>query len=589
MNKPVMYRLLMSVSMLSVVIPALFGNQAGILLDYRNSYLSYEQKGLDICPFTYFQESCTDFAHVVIIEPSVKNDNDSHAVCIGTLISEQFILTTASCVSTKKSGTLVLQIKTDEDIAVDSIYLHPDYKLSEDQGPSINDLAIVKLNSSHSFNENVAASCLWDSESLDMYTKVQEIDFDQTIKRLEQNTTVCSGTAKNDCLEAVLKHWCQRKSSSGILQIRELGKYRMHAMIASFGCDKNKHIVPISNYLPWIREVTKNTQIEYNFTDIGLGEKCFKNDGTNGVCLPTNQCPQIHENFKALWKNNSISTCGFEGEEALTCCATEDMKIGPGTEAMLRDIVQEIENCELLYDEFRRTPEEHQLYSQVAIIDLYNSINCSATLISTRYLLTSAQCVLDIDIHHSSIWLGVGVQEESVAQKNSIQSTFPHPKFHPKSKHYNIAVIMLKYPVLIQSFSVPACLWFEKSKIPTNLEAVSLQGNERVFSVLATSPMYYSDCRRLHNSQLITSEMCVQYLAHSMCNSVEKEDLCQNPGSGLYSNLYYGEDMKPVTYVVGIFNQGHMCNKNGPAMYTRVSEYYQWIKSVIYLSSQKMK
>ncbi|XP_058813865.1 venom prothrombin activator porpharin-D-like [Topomyia yanbarensis] len=583
-----MYHLVKFVFILSVVIPALSENQAGILLDYRNSYLSYEQKGLDICPFTYFRESCADFAHVIVIEPSVNTDNGSSAICLGTIISEQFVLTTASCVPTKHEN-LKLDAKIAEDIAIDSIYLHPDYKLSPDQGPSLNNLAIIKLNSSLSFNKNVAASCLWDSESLDLYTKVQEIEFDQTVQRLEQNTTICSGTAKNDCLKSALQQWCQRKSSSGILQIRELGKYRMHAMIASFGCDEDKKIVPISHYLPWIREVTKYNQIEYNFTDVGLGEKCFKNDGIGGVCLPTNECPQIQKNFKALWKNNSISTCGFEGDEALTCCATEDMQVGPDTETLFRDIIQEIENCELLYDEFRRTPEEHQLHSQVAIIDIHNSINCTATLISTRYLLTSAQCVLDVDIPHSSVWLGMGDEEETVGQKNNIQAIFLHPKFHPKTSHFNLAVVMLKYPALIQSFSVPACLWREKSKMPTNLEAVSFHSDERIFSVAATTPMYYSDCRRLHDSQLIPSELCVQYKSRSECNSVEQETLCQNPGSGLYSNLYYGEDMKPVTYVVGIFNKGHTCDKRGPAIYTRVSEYYQWIKSVIYLSSQQTK
>lgn len=169
----------------------------------------------------------------------------------------------------------------------------------------------------------------------------------------------------------------------------------MHAMVASFGCDKNKNVVPISQYLPWIREVTKSTVIEYNLTDIGLGEKCFKNDGKTGVCLPTEQCPQVHKNFKLLWKNNSISTCGFESGNALICCARDDLLVGPETENLFRNTVEEIENCEVLYDGFRRTPEEHQVNSQIAIINVNNSLSCMTTLITTRFLVTSAHCIFE--------------------------------------------------------------------------------------------------------------------------------------------------------------------------------------------------
>ncbi|XP_053698811.1 uncharacterized protein LOC128745760 [Sabethes cyaneus] len=556
--------------------------------DHRNSFLSYEQKGLDVCPFTYFKESCSDFAHIVILKPSfnsmnsIVNVSDLH--CLGTLIRENYVLTTASCVQSKNITVLA---NTAESITVDSVYLHPDYKLLSDQNTTENNLAILRLNTSLHFSNSIVASCLWDSESLHMYTKVQEIGFDKTTDRLDQNSTVCSGDSKNACLKSTLNLWCRRKSSTGILQIRELGKFKMHAMIASFGCNKDGNIVLISQYLPWIREVTKSTLIEYNLTDVGLGEKCFKNDGTMGVCLPTEQCPQVHKNFKSLWKNNSISTCGFENSDALTCCATDDMLVGPETDNLFRDIVQEIENCEVLYDEFRRTPEEYQINSQIAIISVNNSVSCTATLITTRYLITSAHCISGTDTTDFSVWLGVGDDMENVAQKNEIHSIYLHPKFNVKKSRFNVAIIMLKYPVLIQHFSVPACLWREKAKLPTNLEAISFKSGEKKLVSTFTSPMYYSDCRNLEYSNIIPSELCVKYKPQLECSTTDIADLCQTSGSGLYANLYHGDEMKPVMYLVGIYSQGYKCDKQGPAIYTRISEYYQWIKSIIYLSSQQ--
>lgn len=184
-----------------------------------------------------------------------------------------------------------------------------------------------------------------------------------------------------------------QKSLAGLLQIRQLGQHKMHPMIASFGCNSENEIIPIAKHMPWIREVTKSANLEYNYTDEGLGEKCFKTNNVTGICLPLESCPMIFKNIKDIKKHSAIDQCGFEGNNMLVCCTKQDMRKGPDTEARFRDIVHEIEDCEMLYDEFRRTPEEHQLHSQVAIIDGHDSTNCSATLITARYLLTSAQCV----------------------------------------------------------------------------------------------------------------------------------------------------------------------------------------------------
>ncbi|XP_055618485.1 phenoloxidase-activating factor 3-like [Toxorhynchites rutilus septentrionalis] len=577
-----MYRWLILVLGIAMMNHVSSEDHAGMLLDYRNSFLSYEQKGLDTCPFTYFRETCTDFAHAVTIETF--DENNTPKICLGTFISEQFILTTASCIPSDHPKNIRLNAKIAENVTVSSIYLHPDYKLSQRNGSDENNLALLKLNADLRLTKNVAASCLWASETVEMYTKVQEMDYDHTIKKVNQNTTICSGLNKNECLKSALQFWCQRKSSTGILQIRELGKYKMHPMIASMGCDKSGQIVPISHHLPWIREVTQSTRIEYNLTDVGLGEKCFNNEGVKGVCLPVDECPQVMINFKDLQKNNSISNCGFDGSIALTCCSTKDMLKGAQTETIFREAVHEIEHCETLYDEFRRTPDEHELHSQVAIVTLNNSTICGATLIATRFLLTSAECVEKID-STNNVLIGIAHDSDETINKIEIQSIFPHPKFNPKTRHYNVAVIKLKHPVSVDSSTVPACLWTRKEKVPTSLDAVSYDDADDVLSKTVFSPLYYSDCLRLYNPHLIASEMCVSPKLAD-CEPDNEKSSCQKPGSGLYTNVFVGTAMKPVTYVVGIHSKGYQCDKRGPSIHTRVSEYYEWIKSVVYLSSQ---
>ncbi|XP_029713307.1 uncharacterized protein LOC115257625 [Aedes albopictus] len=558
-------------------------DQAATLLDYRNSFISYERKGLDSCPITYYRETCTDYAHIVLIKKFGEIESWEDPLCLGAFISERFVLTKASCIRPNGAAELKLYSANNlhEELFLASVHHHPDFGLAEG-----NDLAVLKLNASVGFSKNVAAACLWDADSIDLYSKVQEMDFDSSMMKPMYNSTVCTGEAKNKCLKSAQQLWCQRKSPVGFLQIRQLGQHKMHPMIASLGCNGDNEIVPLAKHLPWIREVTKSTNLEYNYTDVGLGEKCFKSQNVTGVCLPLESCPKAFKNIKDIKKNQSVNPCGFDGNDVLVCCTTEDMLKGPDTEARFQDIVQEIEECEMLYDEFRRTPEEHQLHSQMAIIDGHESTNCSATLITARYLLTSAQCVLGLDLKKSTVWLGLGNDIENVVQKNEIYSVVPHPKFTSKSNHYNVAVVKLRHPVLIHTSSVPACLWRDKAKMPADFSAVSIHGPEQSPTAVGASAMYYSDCRRLFNPDLIPSEMCVLYQGQQQCEPKDHYDQCRQPGSGLFSNLYYGNDMKPVTYVVGIYNSGYQCDKGGPALYTRVSEYFEWIKSVVYLDSQ---
>lgn len=556
----------------------------GMLLDYRNSFLSYEQKGADTCPFTYFRETCSDFAHVVLV-------STANTTCLGTFIREQFALVKASCLPPNAEPTSIrLQAKTPQPVTVAAVSIHPDFQRASSGGRSTMDLAVLKFNGSVSFNQNVAASCLWAADNLEMYSKIQEVFYDPTTNKMKQNSTICTGDSRNDCLKSAQRLWCQRKPANSLLQIRELGKYKMHPMLASFECDASGDIVSIVQFLPWIREVTKSTDIEFDLTNTGLGEKCTKGEpAVDGVCMQIESCPKVRKNFKKLQQSEKISTmCGFEGNDPLTCCATEDMLKGPEQLDAFSGIVEEVEHCEQLYDEFRRTPEEYQLNPQVAIIDLQDSINCSATLVTSRYLLTSAQCIANANLKNAIVWLGLTNDIDGVSQSNRVHSVYPHPKFNAKTNRNNVAVVKLASPALIQPYSVPACLWRSKSKMPTNLDSTGFDMADHAIAATSASPMYYSDCRRMYNSALNPAEMCVHHQPVKDCGPQDGRSSCGEPGSGLYSTLYVGEEMKPVTYLVGLYSYGFQCDKGGPAIYTRVSEYYAWIKSVIFLTAQEL-
>lgn len=105
---------------------------------------SFLQNYSPACPFTYFRETCSDFAHVTVV-------STPNTTCLGTFISEQFALVRASCLppaGTVPSSIRLVAAKTAQSIGASAVFIHPDFQRSGSAEPSVMDLAVLKLNGS---------------------------------------------------------------------------------------------------------------------------------------------------------------------------------------------------------------------------------------------------------------------------------------------------------------------------------------------------------------------------------------------------------------------------------------------------------
>uniref|UniRef100_A0A182W2Y7 Peptidase S1 domain-containing protein n=1 Tax=Anopheles minimus TaxID=112268 RepID=A0A182W2Y7_9DIPT len=537
-----------------------------MLQDFRNRFMSYEHIEIDECPLKYLRTVYTDFCHVALIKKNA-------STCLGVLVNDYYILSTAECVPEDWKSVHV-QLHNEFDLPIADRIVYADYKslnVSREKAP-----ILLRINGTTDFSipsENTAA-CLWPADNLISYSKVQDIAYDSNLNRLIQNMTVCSASMQEVCLNKTFTQWCERNPTGSLLQIRDLDKYSMHPMVVGLFCNEQQQLVPVSRYADWIRDVIARDRILFAIPDAGLGEKCITKNDKEGVCLRIEACPRVLKQLKSTARQlTALDQCGFEGEHVLNCCTLDDMLKGEDKREKLQSITQEIEHCHELYDVYRRTTKEQQLHSQLALIrNEASKVECVGTLISKQFVLTAAQCVLRIKSKSSTVLLGVAAFDPKETQILNVVSTVIHPMFDHQTNHYNIALLTLEAPIAITEHSVPACMWPDKDRMPANLISTGYDTAANAVTVNNVNPLYYMDCRLKYYSNLTLTEACVLPDTNIVyCD--EQPTACAESGTGLYGTVYMSSDWRPVNYVVGIYSIGAQCAQTSATLFpSRVPE-----------------
>uniref|UniRef100_A0A8W7PCI1 CLIP domain-containing serine protease n=1 Tax=Anopheles coluzzii TaxID=1518534 RepID=A0A8W7PCI1_ANOCL len=554
-----------------------------MLQDFRNRFMTYEHIEIDECPLKYLRTVYSDYCHVALIK---KNDSST---CLGVLINDYYLLSTAECVPEDWKSVQV-QLQNNFNLPIADRLVYPNYKaLNVTSGKAP---ILLRINGTTEYRlpqENTAA-CLWPKDNVISYSKVQDIAFGTKLGNLIQNTTVCLASTQEDCLKTTFAQWCERNPTGSLLQIRDMDKYSMHPMVVSLFCNEEQQLVPVSLYADWIRDVIALDRILFAIPDAGLGEKCITKDDKEGVCLRLEACPQVYRQLKGKGRNlAALQQCGFEGGDVLNCCTPDDMLKADDKLAKLQSIRREIEHCHELYDVHRRTTKEQQLHSQLALIlGDEGKVECVGTLIAKQFVLTAAQCVLRVKSKIITVQLGTTGKDEWLNQTRSVVSTVVHPMFDHHTNHYNIALLALDAPVAITEHTVPACMWPEKDRMPAQLISTGYDAASDAIIADTVNPLYYIDCRLKYYSNLTLTEVCVLPDTDiSYCG--DEPTACAESGTGLYGTVYMTSDWRPVNFVVGIYSNGAQCAQHRPAIYTRVSEYYPWIRAQLYLMAQDME
>lgn len=244
------------------------------------------------------------------------------------------------------------------------------------------------------------------------------------------------------------------------------------------------------------------------------------------------------------------------------------------------------------------------------------SPECGATLISDKFVLTAAHCVLEmgkkpLKKERLSIRLGeFDLRKQSDGEIDfSIENIIPYPHFQVKTFKNDIALLELNKRVTFSSSIAPACLPYDDAKLANQMPGAV---DNQTAWVLGFGQTSYngrtSDQLKQADLKIFPHLKCKQAFKHLVrltreyvcassqfnldnegdvagaeeTRSGKMKDSCQGDSGGPLMMLPTSNStIRPQRwYIYGIVSFGYRCASPGfPGVYTRVNRYLSWIET----------
>ncbi|KAF2899313.1 hypothetical protein ILUMI_06863 [Ignelater luminosus] len=223
------------------------------------------------------------------------------------------------------------------------------------------------------------------------------------------------------------------------------------------------------------------------------------------------------------------------------------------------------------------------------------SWKCGGSLISDQFILTATQCLFSSeygDVKHVRVGdLQIeSDQDDAQPQDFTVLEKFIHPDYKKPSGYNDIALLKLNRKAELNNFVRPACLE-TCSTVNFNYHPIATGWGRTAFlaetstTLLKVTLEYFThtECddayksiskRRLSKGIDDTSQVCAG-------SRNESKDTCQGDSGG---PLQIVNKEPYCTYnIVGITSFGKACGfVNVPGVYTRVSNYIEWIEGIVW-------
>ncbi|KAJ3647399.1 hypothetical protein Zmor_019278 [Zophobas morio] len=352
-------------------------------------------------------------------------------------------------------------------------------------------------------------------------------------------------------------------------------------------------------------------------------DTCQTPDKQQGVCKPFKECLSLYSLLDNL--TQPITThlrqhhCGFEANHPKVCCpkstepdssihfnpdSTPSKQNTDGSTTILQhSLLPNKDSCGST-DEDRIIGNYLSLYQYpwTAILmyqaNNQSKIDCAGTLISSRYVLTSAGCTTG-NLPGGAKLVRVRLREHDLASNPDcdnpdqgllcgepfieipIEKTIVHEKYRSDDANHrhDIALIRLNKTVVSGDFLQPLCLP-SGTDVHKNYTGVKLVqpgwgiNNEKVSnSVRVRSTVKgqsSEECGKMFGFNLNRSQLCT-------IKSESHNKLCSLDIGGSVMSIALTEDY-PNFYAAGVASAG-ACGGGQPALYTKVGDYSAWIVS----------
>ncbi|XP_055615595.1 transmembrane protease serine 9-like [Toxorhynchites rutilus septentrionalis] len=541
--------------------------------------------------------------------------------CGGVLINEDYVLTVAHCdkfvfnqtPTHVKIGDLDIHSNHPEAqiIKIEKFIKHPNYK----EGFLANDIALVKLENDAIIRPNALPACLVDNDlTMPMYEMAGLGPFNLnnflreeesvsknntlTLTRMRVDATPCQRTNSNQFLCAknnkfLVPNTC-RIEHGGALE-RETWHYDRYFQyvfgltVAGKNCGfgSEAYFIRTTTHIEWIESIVLGKrnqndhgkrltrQIYFPGMDLNafvplIGKPCRISSNALGSCQYYRNCPNSPTSMV-------IAFCS-RGSDPIVCCAKP-----PTTKrySLQKCVAHWNEHKRQEEDEYENIPSEGRPvqegeYPHVAMVGIRNndapSWSCNGAVISNRFVLSSAQCV------QSRTPNIVRLGATSIAQNAidiPIEQIIVYPTYNSKYVNGDLALIKLSSEIKFSRNILPACLWPNTEAIPLKLYTLSL--DDGLIQVRPRLSKYNQDCSKFFrfDDPLDGSQLCAE-------NYYSTDNTCQDKNGDPLEGVITKENRK-ISIVIGLaaYSIGCPTNHDTVTIYTRLSAYMDWIRSIV--------
>uniref|UniRef100_A0A1Y1MQ98 CLIP domain-containing serine protease n=1 Tax=Photinus pyralis TaxID=7054 RepID=A0A1Y1MQ98_PHOPY len=346
----------------------------------------------------------------------------------------------------------------------------------------------------------------------------------------------------------------------------------------------------------------------FNFTHFpARGSQCYTPNQENGQCIPVSACLVIDKAVKA--KDRIAvdfareSQCGYD-LEPLVCCGTiarplkerlTSHRLLPSTQQCGFEKAKNRVYGGHLTDKDELPWMTLLRYKNTDTSDA--GFKCGGTLISNRYVLTAAHCVI-VNIYEGyqvdSVRLGewrISTEQDCENLANpecadpvvdvKIEETIPHKDYNRRTGKSDIALIRLARSVPFTEYIRPICIPHPNLPEPRDNTELLVAGWG------ATENSSSSDYKLKAKVPIVSREACSMKIRQrgpitdvQICaGGSDGKDTCQGDSGGpLLGQFPEVINDRQQFYQEGVVAWGVGCGVQGfPAVYTRVAKYATWI------------